>query len=267
MKNTSSRLRAAAVIDELAASGQYHFTTGQMGSALRASPAATRLALARLAKKGLLASPARGFYVIVPPEYRRLGCLPPDQFVPALMEKSKQPYYAALLSAAEYYGAAHQRPQVFQVALARNRRPISCGAVRVAFIARGNISEVPVQEVNTPRGTLLISSIEATALDLVGYAHRVGGLDHVATIIGELADDIAPDLLVTAALAAPVTWAQRLGYLLEVVDAGDKASSLKTHVRQCAQGTVLLVPGLPKGRTLRARDWRLYVNTEIEADL
>ena len=33
-------------------------------------------------------------------------------------------YYSGLLSAAEYHGAAHQRPQAFQVFLAKNRRPI-----------------------------------------------------------------------------------------------------------------------------------------------
>lgn len=34
-----------------------------------------------------------------------------------------------------------------------------------------------------------------------------------------------------------------------------------------AAGFVLLVPGLPKARALRAKDWRLYVNAKIEADL
>jgi hypothetical protein len=57
----------------------------------------------------------RGFHVIVPPEYRSLGCLPPEQFAPALMETLGMPYYAGLLSAAQFHGAAHQRPQVFQV--------------------------------------------------------------------------------------------------------------------------------------------------------
>jgi len=42
--------------------------------------------LSRLAAKGAIASPAREFYLIVPPEYRGLGCLPAEQFVPALME-------------------------------------------------------------------------------------------------------------------------------------------------------------------------------------
>lgn len=36
----------------------------------------------------------------------------------------------------EYPGAAHQRPQVFQVVVARNKPEIVCGKVRIQFIAR-----------------------------------------------------------------------------------------------------------------------------------
>lgn len=53
-------------------------------SALGVSVAAAKLALNRLIKKGAIASPARGFYVTFPPEYRSIGCLPEDQFNPAL---------------------------------------------------------------------------------------------------------------------------------------------------------------------------------------
>ena len=45
-------------------------------------------------------------------------------------------YYAGLLTAAEYHGAAHQRPQVFQVVVEENRPEVSCGKIRVWFIAR-----------------------------------------------------------------------------------------------------------------------------------
>ena len=69
------------------------------------------------------------------------------------MERLKLPYYAGLLSAAQYHGAAHHRPQEFQVFLAKNRRPIHCGTVRVAFMARKRLKDVPVQSFNTPRGT------------------------------------------------------------------------------------------------------------------
>ncbi|MCL4766883.1 MAG: hypothetical protein KJZ80_11655 [Hyphomicrobiaceae bacterium] len=59
------------------------------------------------------------------------------------MERAELPYYAGLLSAAQYHGAAHHRPQEFQVVVAKARRPTSCGKVRVAFIARKNLPEVP----------------------------------------------------------------------------------------------------------------------------
>ena len=266
MKMEISKPRVGDLITEFAADGRYHFATAELRAALGASAAATRLALHRLAKKGVVASPARGFYVIVPPEYRRIGCLPADQFIPALMERLKRPYYAALLSAAQYHGAAHHRPQAFQVALAGNRRPISCGTVKVSFIVRKRIVDVPVQSFNTPRGTILASSIEATAVDLVGYEKRIGGLDQAATVLSELAERIDPYLLVTAARTAPIPWAQRLGYLLELVGAGDKTLPLKAHVRQRARDTALLLPAGASDHGTRVKDWRLLVNAEIEVD-
>src|ERR1700688_916874 len=154
--NLEHRLHARDYLARLAASGRYHFGSGEAQKELGVSPAAAKLALHRLSKQGLIASPARGFYVIVPPEYRSLGCLPADQFIPALMKRLGLRYYAGLLSAAEYHGAAHQRPQEFQVFLARNRRPVRCRMVRVAFIARKDIEDVPVQSLNTPRGTVLV---------------------------------------------------------------------------------------------------------------
>lgn len=261
------RPRASGVIDDFASVGRYHFTTTEMREALGVSSAATRLALGRLAKKGLVASPGRGFYVIVPPEYRRVGCLPPDQFVPQLMELRKRPYYVALLSAAEYHGAAHHRPQVFQVAVAGNHRPISCGMVRVSFISRARIAEVPVKSLNTPYGTILLSSPEATAIDLVGYARRAAGWDNVATVLCELAEEIDPDLLYEAARTAPVTWAQRLGYLLELVGGADKALPLKDYVRRNARDATPLIPYVAIDRARRANDWRLLVNAEVESEV
>lgn len=230
------------------------------------SAAAAKLALNRLAKQALVASPARGFYVIMPPEYRRLGCLPADQFIPALMEILGLRYYAALLSAAQYHGAAHHRPQEFQVALARNRRPIACGAVRVSFIARKRIGDVPVQSFNTPRGTIMVSTVEATAIDLVGYEHHAGGLDQVATVISELAEQIDPQRLTAAAQTAPMPWAQRLGYILELVGAAEKAALLKAYVREKARDVTPLLPAAPHDNARRAADWKLYVNAEVEAE-
>ena len=261
------RPRASSLVADFAAGGRYHFTAAEMRELLGVSPAAARLALSRLANKGLIASPGRGFYVVVPPEYRRLGCLPAEQFVPAFMAHLNRRYYAALLSAAQYHGAAHHRPQTFQVALAGYRRPISCGRIAVSFITRKRVGEVPVQTFNTPRGTIQVSSLEATAVDLVGYEKRVGGLDQAATVIAELAERFHPDRLAAAAWTAPVSWAQRLGYLLDLVGAADKASSLERDVRRRARDTALLLPGGPDDRRLpRDHRWRLRINAEVEVE-
>src|SRR5688572_25487187 len=129
--NRSMRPSAGEYIAALASRGRYHFTTEDAQRSLGISVLAVRAALRRRKVRGEIADPYRGFHVITPPEYRRLGCLPPEQFVPQLMEHLGEPYYVALLSAAEIHGAAHHRPQSFQVMVAKNRRPISCGKVRV----------------------------------------------------------------------------------------------------------------------------------------
>ena len=160
-----------------------HFTPTEAQTALGDGG----FALSRLARQGAITSPARGFYSIIPPEYRSLGSLPADQFIPALMNHLSLSYYAGLLTAAQYHGAAHQRPQEFQVFLERKRLPITCGKVRVVFMVRKHLKGVPVQNLNTPRGFLVVSTPEATAFDLIGYEHQAGGLNQVATVLAELA--------------------------------------------------------------------------------
>jgi predicted transcriptional regulator of viral defense system len=183
------------------------------------------------------------------------------------MERLHLPYYVGLLSAAQYHGAAHQRPQTFHVFLAKNRRPIRCGAVRVDFTARNRVAEVPVERINTPRGTLLVSSPEATALDLVGYADQAGGLNQVTTVLSELAERIDPAKLAIAAKTAPVPWSQRLGYLLDHLGLSAKTPDLKKYVRARAKQSTALLPKQPVRRAQRNRTWKLYVNAKVEREL
>jgi predicted transcriptional regulator of viral defense system len=237
-----------------------------MQSALHVSPVAAKLALNRLSKQKVVASPARGFYVVVPPEYRRLGCLPADQFIPDLMKRLDLSYYVGLLSAGEYHGAAHQRPQELQVFLAKHRDPIQCGKVRVRFIARKRINDVPVDRLNTPRGTLAVSSPEATAFDLVGYADHAGGLNQVATVLSELVEKLDSEKLALVAATAPVSWAQRLGFLLDHLGYSEKTAPLKDYVRKHARVSTLLSPKESRARSHRNKGWKLYVNAKIEAE-
>lgn len=267
MKSDASPLKARQYIERLASSGRYSFSGAEARSALGVSPEAALLALNRLAKQGLLASPARGFYAIVPPEYRSLGCLPAEQFVPDLMKWLERAYYVCLLSAAELHGAAHQRPQALQVFLGGKRRPIACGRVRVAFMVRKGLAAVPVQTLNTPRGGVVVSTPEATALDLVGYERQAGGLNLVATVLSELAERMDPQRLAAAANVAPIVWAQRLGYLLEQAGAGDRVTLLQQHIREHARDATPLVPGRAFRTSTRNATWKVYVNAAVEGEL
>lgn len=252
-------------VDSLASSGRYHFTSADAKAALSASPDAVKLALNRLGKQNLIATPSRGFYVIVPPEYKSLGCLPADQFIPQLMAHLRLPYYAGLLTAAQYYGAAHQRPQEFQVFTEKSRRPIKCGKVRVTFIARKQTKAVATKPFNTPRGALMVSTPEATAIDLAGYPDHTGGLEQSATVISELAEQLDPDKLVLAAQTAPVPWAQRLGYLLSLGDGREITGPLEEYVRENAREYVpLALYGEKDGP--RDKTWKLTINAEVEPE-
>jgi predicted transcriptional regulator of viral defense system len=183
------------------------------------------------------------------------------------MKSLDRPYYVGLLTAAQYHGAAHQRPQEFQVMVDKSRRPIECGRVRVAFFVRKNLRAVPVKPFNTPRGALNVSTPEATALDLIGYHDRAGGLNQVATVLAELVERIDPDKLAAVAAAAPLPWAQRLGFLLERVGAADKSAPLKAFVRARAHESTRLLPKAARKKGARDSAWKLYVNADVEPDL
>ena len=151
----------AEEISKLASQGRSCFSFDQLSQWVgSSSPDALKSALRRLLKKGQIAMPLRGFYIIVPPEYRALGSLPAEQFIPDLMTHLGEVYYAGLLTAAAYHGAAHHRPQVFQAVVAKPRRSIQCGKVKVDFVVRKNAQEIPIQTRNTPTGILQLSTPE-----------------------------------------------------------------------------------------------------------
>jgi predicted transcriptional regulator of viral defense system len=257
---------AAALLVDLQARGRYAFTAAEAQRLLKATAAGTRVALARLKAKGEIVAPFKGYYLIVPPEYRRLGCLPAEQFVPAYLDARDEPYYVALLSAARVHGAGHHAAQVFQVVVGKPRRALACGGVRVTFVTRGGVRQVPTSEARTPRGTMRVSTPEATAVDLVGFPQHAGGLDNVATILKELRDTLDPGRLVVAAAHVPIAWAQRLGHLLDAVGAAAVTAPLGDFVRRRARSYVLLSSRAPRRGRRRDRRWRVWANARVETE-
>lgn len=256
---------AADFLDQMAHAGRYHFATDDAAREMGRSLPATRAALLRLATQGRIAQPYRGFFVIVPPEYRGLGCLPAAQFVPQLFDHLGESYYAALLTAADLHGAAHQRPQRFQVMCATRRRPLQCGAVSVEFMLRKELLRTATVLRNTPRGTLRVASREATALELVGYADRCGGLDHVMAVLEELGPECDGQLLAAEAEKAPAAWSQRLGHMLDVLDVGDAVTApLAAQIAERRPVFAALSRSTRRAGAPSDRRWRLVINVELQ---
>lgn len=261
-------MRAKEYIEDLASRGRYHFSTDDALKALSSgNEDAVRAQLRRLKQRGRIANPMRSFHVIVPPEYRRLGCLPGEQFIDQLMEVLGEPYYVALLSAAQKHGAAHQRPQALQVMVRRARPAIECGAVRVVFVARGDLERMPVSIFNTPRGYLRCSTPEVTALELVGYPKHAAGISNAATVLAELAEEMKSGPLLEVARLSPIAWSQRLGYLLEQVGQEKLASALAHHVAEHALAFAPLRRAQGVAGAPRDPKWRLIINTEVDPDV
>src|SRR5665647_314060 len=179
---------AVHFIEGLQAAGRYSFTDAEARSGVAGSARAVAEALRRLRSGHRLATPRRGFNVIVTPEHRVTGCPPASWFIDDLMRFVGRPYYVALLSAAAVHGAAHQQPMRFQVVTDRPMRPAEAGRVRIDFHVSRSAVSAPVVQAQTETGYMRVSTPETTAFDLVHFVAASGGLSNVATVLVDLAE-------------------------------------------------------------------------------
>lgn len=257
------------------ANGRQYFTLDQAVNDLKLSREALLMALYRIKKHGEIISPAKGLYVIVPPEHQRLGCIPAADLVPILMQHWGASYYAGLLTAALYHGASHQKPQVFQiVSNKRIKKQLVFGQICIDFIYKHDMENLPIQDMIVHSGYLKISSPALTAMDLLLYSRRSGGLNHIATVLSELIEGIDPDELIAIAKTTPEkAWVQRLGYIVENIDPMDETAQQK--IIQKLQGYLVgqkltyvpLAAEIGTKNAARCPKWKIIENITIEADV
>jgi predicted transcriptional regulator of viral defense system len=265
--NGTTHRTLSGFVDALQAKGRYTFDRAEASAALQTSSLMLKKAVMRLAIKSRIVVPRRGFYVIVPIEYRSAGAPPPSWFIDDLMRHLSKAYYVGVLSAAALHGAAHQQPQEFQVVTRAAARPIVAGRARIRFLGKRRHDQTPTTELKTETGTMRVSTPEATAIDLVRYATSAGGLGNVATVLAELAERIDAALLGEAAGAeGGLVHVQRLGYLLDLVGAGDRAEELARLITEGSPRTTSLRPNRPTRGCPVDRRWRVIVNEQVEVD-
>jgi predicted transcriptional regulator of viral defense system len=216
-------------------------------------------------------SPTRGGYVPIPAEYRSWRTVPASHFIDPMMRYLDHEYYVGFLSAAEVHGAAHQRPQVFQVITDARLNDRTFERVHIEFTTSAKAASRLTTTVNTPTGTMKVSVPETTVLDLVGSPAHGGGLSNIATVLGGLLGNGRLDVPRLASLAKdyPAAVSQRAGWLLERV-AGEVGievdlSPLADVAHARLKRTVLAVSGRRAG-PFNER-WNILVNTDVEPDL
>lgn len=253
-------------VERLLGQGRYSFTKQESLRSLRCSPESLSMALWRLARAKWVVMPRRGFYVIVDPQHRSVGTLPPEWFIHDLMMDLKVPYYVGLLSAAQFHGAAHQQPQVFQVMTPRQAiRPLHAGNVRIQFFRKTWFSRSATVDIKTQTGFMKVSSPETTAWDLIWFLRAAGGFDHVVTILSELSDKLdARRLFGLVKLHDEPVVAQRLGYILDRLGRTNLTAALAAWIKSAPVKWLDPTASLKRGEV--NGKWHLRINASVEPE-
>lgn len=266
-------------IQHIRSLGSYSFTAEQAILDLKISKEALNSRVYKLKKKKGLITPARNFYVIVPPEHQSMGSLPAEELIPIVMKYLQVDYYVCLLSAAYYHGASHQKAQVFQIMVSQRLKNIEHGKIRLEFMYKKNwkpegLFFEHIQKRVVKTGYLNISSPELTAMDLLSYKKSSGGLNAIATVLSELIEVFDPSrLLKLLEQSESNAWWQRLGCILEKIEVmvpeklEEVLGILQQHAEKNSASWVLLAPELEKKGIKRSALWRVIENTTIEGDL
>jgi predicted transcriptional regulator of viral defense system len=257
-------------IESVLSSGRYFFTRNELHEKFNANEAAIRQCLQRLTRNKLILQIRNGFYVIIPPEHRNAGILPPEMFMDDFMRYLKRPYYAGLLSAAALHGAGHQQPQIFSVITDRpSIRQIQYKNLKICFPVKSEMPQAGIEQKKTPAGYIAVSSPELTAIDLLIYLKQSGGLPSVTAVLEELSELMTPEKLeLIIDKFIPSTALQRLGFLLDTVfDKKELADTLYTELQTRNFFHIPLNPAEAKGSNPINKKWKISINADLEAEL
>lgn len=256
-------------LDHLRSMGKYTFTGDDVTSEFNLSNEAYQKAIQRLSDKDRISRLRQNFYLIIPPEYSSRQTLPLSYFIDDLMKFLQRDYYVGLLSAAMYHGAAHQQPQTkFVVTEPPYLRPIKNRQQSILFCLKKDWNTQFITQQKTDAGYMNISSPALTALDLIFYSDRIGGINRAATVLAELVSEIKPNMLTKVAENfSQTTSLQRLGYLLEeVIQRIELADAIHSALIDRSYYPVQLNPKADSENQKAPNRWKIIPNMKVEVD-
>jgi predicted transcriptional regulator of viral defense system len=228
-------------------------------------------------KRGRLASPRRGFYLILRPEDRALGAPDPARWIDPLMKELRLDYRISLLRAAAFHGSSHQAAMVFQVIAPKQIEPIEIGRQRVEFIYQAPAAFAQTNrpewlgQMKTEAGFAKVAGVELTLLDVCRYFHRAAGISGAAQAVHDLGKKADPRILGKAAAAYENSAVRRLGYLLERFGHERQAKALRVFADKAKSFKALdpaakaIVAELHESEEKNTK-WKLVINAPVEID-
>jgi predicted transcriptional regulator of viral defense system len=218
----------ASFATNLISGGRIVFSRDEAAKELGISTGALLDAAERLQRRQYIARLRQGFYIVVPPQYLSWGAPPPSWYIDDLMHHEGRPYYVGLLKAAELHGASHQAVMEFQVVTDKRLPRLRAGRSLLTFHFRKDMAAIAagIDAHKTDTGTMYVSGVELTALDLLRYPGAAGGVDAIATVLADLAPKINAERLAALGRACERSVIQRLGFLLDRLGHQDRAAEL-----------------------------------------
>lgn len=251
--------------------GKYAFSLEQLRNDFsETSENALNQALSRLSKKGRILSVYKGFYLIITPEYAQRGIRPPIQFIDDLMNHAGKPYYVGLLSAAAFYGSAHQQPQEFFVVTTTKQTTTCEKNLQINYITKKILPVDFIEKIQTESGYVNVSSPHLTAADLVYYSKQIGGIERACNVLNELSEKLKPeDFSVRFLNLLSIPTIQRMGFIFErilfnnLLAEGIYEEFKKTGKKMFRQP---FAPGRKATGFPADKKWRIVINAEFEIE-
>jgi predicted transcriptional regulator of viral defense system len=224
-------------------------------------PARLTAALSELIRKGRLANPRPGFYLILSPEDK--GAPEPGRWINALMHHQGADYRISLLTAAKHHGASTE-PASFQLVVPKALRDFSLGRHRIEFAQQPpnafTRTNKPQWLEESKPGRAKLACLELALLDCARWFHKAGGISRVAQVVRELGQMANDKRLAAIARGCENADVMRLGYLLELAGHDKQANALEPYAEEAKQVKLLDPTSAIQAGELSGR-WKITLNT------
>lgn len=264
------RLKVADYINYLLSIEEYSFSWTELLDNSTKTVTSLKRELSRLVKKGRIVNLRKEFYLIITPRYSKQEKIPIQLYIGKLSKVLSHRYYLGFYSAAKFHGASHQQIQREYVMIENNKLgDINKKALQLRFFTTSKWPVKNIQERKSDAGIFKLSSPALTAVDLIHYQTKLGGLNRVFSVIEELVEEITiNDMLELLSWYTFTSTLQRFGFVLEELQADDELIGvLLKHLESSKYYAVLLSPNSSQRPGSANNKWKVDINIKLESDL